>query len=260
MLAINKCPDHDPNGVFTISMLRVTPVQTLTDSEMNVVIDRVINILEIIPKADFFTVSPIEIGKKKQGKHFHVHWLNHSLTDNQVQKHLAKAFGEEYRRFIKVQGISYKRFNSSDTDVVIPEVLRYPWKTGINYYYYDYFTRDRPDDIPSWFDCSMHAELAQHELEYRIYEAEKKRRKEEEYKGAHGGNYFKAAMERHDQKPFVSWKEIFMFLTAMSVTDPDCVTISPSRTAEIANKISLKTGVVSLESYADAAESRYCPV
>lgn len=259
MKAINKCPDHDPNGIFTVSMLRVTPVQTLTDEEMNEVLDRVIDILQI-KEASFFTASPIEIGKKRQGKHFHIHWLDHLLTDNQVQKHLSKGFGEEYRRFIKVQGVSYKRFNSSDTEVVIPEVLRYPWKTGVNYKYYDYFKTLRPEYIPSWFDCARHAELAQNELETRILEAEKKRRKEEEYKAAHGGNYFKAAMERHDERPFGSWKEIFMFLTAMSVTDTDCVTISPSRTAEIANKVSLLTGVVTLEDYANTAVSRFCPV
>lgn len=228
---------------YCVNTLRLTFFQELSDSEMCSELDSLVSDLGVIEKAEYFTVSPIEQpDTDTDNKHFHVHWVGEPLklrTKENIMKMFRDRGGKLY------SGNKGSNYNTSIVDNIdeVCKVLRYPLKTGVG----TLVCRE----VPDWFNFDEQVKLAQLEYQARLKHEKERAAREEAHKNSHGVNLYKLAHDRHNSTPFKSMNELLKFLVVTSVDDPSTVTISKSRIADIANKLSLEFQIVTIDEFVE---------
>lgn len=229
-----------------VNTLRLTFEQELTDEQMLDQLDTLLNELGIPLIADVMTVSPIEQpDSDTDNRHFHVHWIGEPLktrTKERVMQHFRQNLGG--RLYLGNRGSNYQS-NQTDDILEASRVLRYPLKTGVGR-----FTSPR-HRFPEWFKFDEQVILAANEYQARLAHERERAAREEAHKNSHGVNLYKLAQTRHLDKPFNNMNELLKFLVQTALEDSTTVTISKSRIADIANKLSLEFQIVTIDEFVE---------
>lgn len=230
--------------MYCVNTLRLTFEQHLTDDEMYNWFDVLCNELKIAEKADYYTLSPIEQpDTDTDNRHIHVHWVGDPLsvrTKENVMKHFRDNGGPLFKGN---KGSHYETRVVSDLEEV-RKVLRYPLKTGTGPF--------RDNRSCPYFDFDEQMSLAKLEYQARLEHEKQKIAREEAHKHSHGINLYNLAHQRHKQEQFTSMNELLRYLVVTSIEDPGTVTISKSRIADIANKLSLEFQIVTVDEFVES--------
>lgn len=229
-----------------VNTLRLTFDQELTDEQMENQLDTLLNELGIPLLAEVMTVSPIEQpDSETDNRHYHVHWVGEPLkirTKERVMAHFRQNLGG--RLYLGNRGSNYQNHETENL-LEACRVLRYPLKTGVGKF------TSPPHHFPEWFKFEEQVTLAALEYQARLAHERERAAREEAHKNSHGVNLYKLAQTRHLEKPFSNMNELLKYLVQTSLEDSTTVTISKSRIADIANKLSLEFQIVTIDEFVE---------
>jgi len=233
--------------MYTVNLLRLTFFQELTDTEMFHECEELMDMLKI----SCAVVSPIENpDKDTDNRHIHVHWFGDSLNTRSKENAMANFRKKGGKIYPGNKGSNYTTKQVDNIDEVCA-VLRYPLKTGINTYF-----PLRQQWFPSWFDIEKQASLAAAEYEIRLEREAAQKKRDEAYKGVHGADHYKAAVDRHAIQPFKTIDEIMLFLNR-EMLKSDTLRIRQSDIADMTSKLMQVFGIISEEQFVRMIKEKY---
>lgn len=242
---------------FSLNLLRVTYSDDLTDLEMTNALWHLANDLGIFESA-CFTFSPVETGKRAHARHMHIHWWGDHLSKNGKTDIYKKHRNDGFALLEGTNGTYYQSIDTSSVEQFCL-IMRYPLKTGFNMLMPEFYEEMMAcrKYYPSFFNIEEQQQLAAMQLEVKLKHEAEMAAKEEAHKRSHGNKIYALAKARHVKQPFCSIKEIVIFLLKETVKDPECITLSKSRTADLASKLALEFECITYNEFADSIMHKF---